>query len=887
MRTIIALLLAWTMWLGASAQTITLKAVNEPVDKVFKEVVRQSGKNFVYTSAILKGKRVSIDLKGASLTDALEKMLKPIGINYTITRNTVVINDQVHPTDTKKHMVSGYVRDAKSKEAIIGAIVRDGAGKAITTTNSNGFYSLTLPQGSTEIYATLIGFVPETKRVDNLSGNMDMDFMLEESQLLNEVTVVGDRNKINSMEVPSIGHITVNASAIKNTPVIFGEADIIKTLQLQPGVSAGTEGLAGMYVHGGNHDENLHLLDEIPLYQINHFGGLFSAFNADAVKNVEFYKTSFPAKYNGRLSSVMEVNTKDGSMTEHHGALKLGLTSGAFSIDGPIVKDRTTYSFAIRRSWYDVLSVPTLAIYNSLRQDKSEKTVAGYTFTDLNGKITHHFSKKSRIHMMVYFGEDYLKGGTKSKFDASEGETESFKASDLAYLRWGNLVVSSGWNYVFNPKFTSNITGAFSRYSASLKHNENDLTFDEGKLTDATYHSNKSKNSITDWILRSDFNYTPHQKHRINFGLNYTYHRFMPEYTANIRSTVDDFQAYEMSKSHNVANEVNAYASDDWKISENVRGDLGLNVSIFNITGKSWTNMNPRGAINWRVMPKLSVKGSYARMSQYVHQLTESSLSLPTDQWIPIANNLKPQTSDKVSIGAYYDFNDKYTLSLEGYYKKLYNVIDFCDEYYTAYPSEDFYGQLTTGSGRAKGIDFMVIKNFGKITGHLSYSLLWSDRLFAEKNGGHRFPSKYDNRHKINVLINWRINQKWEVNASWTGMNGNRYTFACQSYAPLPDGDMSMYPPDIEYGDVALDYVTRLNNYRLPFYHRLDLGVNRYTKHGMWTFSAYNAYCNMNVIALRKTTSYYWVGNKVVTTPKFQKLKLIPIIPSVSYTWSF
>lgn len=884
MRSLLLLVMI-TAYMSLSSQTINISVENEPAENVFKEIMRQSDKNFVFKSNLLKNKSISAHIKNASLSEALDKTLTPIGIGYTLKDGVVVLHRMSPRTAAalERHTISGFVRDSISKEAIIGAIVRDLNTNTAVSTNSNGFYSLTASGPNACIAVNALGYIPRKRNIESFKSDCEIDFSMIEAYQIDEVTVIGDKNMVNMFESASIGHTTINSNSIKSTPVVFGESDIIKTIQLQPGVSAGVEGLASMYVHGGNHDENLYLRDNIPLYQINHFGGLFSAFNTEAVKNVDFYKSSFPAKYNGRLSSVMEVNTKDGNMTKHNGSLKLGLTSGAFNIDGPIIKDRTTYSFAMRRSWFDVLSVPALAIYNSLRNDDTETTVARYAFTDINGKITHHFNKKSRLHLMAYYGEDFLKGGTKSDYEKDKDVME-YHESDITRIRWGNFIVSTGWNYLFNPKFTGNLTAAYSRYNSTLRREQKETSYDDeenDKVTDELYYDSQSHNSISDWIFRSDFDYMPNAMHRVNFGANYTYHRFMPEMTSMKLDSNEDFLTRNYSKSKSIANEINAYISDDWKISQNVRSDIGLNISSFFITNKSHVNFNPRAAINWKVTPKLNLKASYARMSQYVHQLTESSLSLPTDQWIPIAGDLKPQTSDNYAIGAYYNLSKSYVLSAEAYYRNMRNIVDYRDDYYMVPADAPFYDQLTSGRGTAKGIDLIARKNIGKITGHISYSLLWSDRKFAEKNHGMKFPSKFDNRHKINILINWRINDKWEVNASWTGMSGNMFTFSTQDYDILPDDKLPPFGDN--YYDGYLDFIDGINNYRLPFYHRLDLGANRHTHNGMWTFSLYNAYCNMNTIALRKTFEFDGYG----TTKIFQRLHLIPIIPSVSYTWFF
>ncbi len=334
--------------------------------------------------------------------------------------------------------------------------------------------------------------------------------------------VHGDKNNSLAMESASIGALNIGRGIIASTPVIFGESDVIKALQLEPGVSPGVEGMAGMYVHGGNVDENLYMLDNIPLYQVNHFAGLFSAFNTEAIRNVDFYKSSFPAKYDGRLSSFMDVHTKDGSLEEHHGSVKLGLTSGAFNIDGPIWKGRTSYSFAIRRSWYDLLTIPAMAIYNSFSKD--EKLETGFAFTDINAKINHRFSDRSSAYVMFYFGEDYLHVKQSWDKDVTDGYYDLNKNN----LRWGNLVASAGWNYVISPSIFGEFTAAYSRYSSRLSHYEEDGEKEEGRILSYSMSEVNSDNNIHDWIFRADFDWHPHSGHTVNFGASYVRHGFLP-----------------------------------------------------------------------------------------------------------------------------------------------------------------------------------------------------------------------------------------------------------------------------------------------------------------------------------------------------------------------
>ena len=881
--------------LSMQAQNVTLTASDKSAECVFAEIMNQTGKNFIYPADLLNGLKVSVKAKNSPLPEVLSNMFKGSGISYKIKGNNVTLRRD-KATFPRRHTISGFVKEAGNDEALVGATVIDLKSGKATITNANGFYSLTVPEGEVDLKVQYLGFDPYISGKISLTRNKQLNITLVMSHELEEVTVNATVNNAKAMLTSEIGSLNLTNAAIKATPVIFGESDVVKTLQLEPGVSAGIEGMAGMYVHGGDSDENLYMLDNIPLYQINHFGGLFSAFNTEALRNVDFYKTSFPAKYDGRLASFMDVHTKDGSLSKHHGSFRLGLTSGAFDINGPIIKNKTSYSIAIRRSWYDLFTVPVLAIVNKLND--SNNTHFRYAFTDFNAKFNHHFSDRSSAYIMFYYGEDYLyageddkgkenydyesglignngvAGGNDASIQKPESERDNSYTDTRSKLTWGNIVVSSGWKYVFSPKLFGEVTGAFTRYFSYLRNHKEDYNITGNNVNNFTKSSYNHKNNINDVILRADFNYLVTPEIKLDFGASYTHHTFLPSRGVHTLTKDNDWiKAYD-NVPHYHANEVNFYISDDHSMGNWLRANLGLHYSIFNIGGKNKSNLSPR--ISFRVTPihNLAIKAGYSKSVQYIHQLAESSISLPTDQWIPITGDQKPQISDKIALGLYWSTPDRqYTFSIEGYYKWMHNLIDYTDDYYLVPPTSSWTEKLGIGEGKSKGIDFKVKKEFGNFTGHIAYSLLWADRRFPGKNKGEWFPARFDNRHKINIALSWRINSKWDIGATWTGMSGNRITLPLQCWS-----DALLGPWHFD-----MDYYEKTNNYRLPFYHRLDLSATRKTEKGYWTFSVYNAYSYMNVIAVRRDSG--WHNGEF--RDMFQHIRAIPIIPSVSYTWLF
>lgn len=885
------LLFSFSLFGGGSlaAQNVSIKATNRPAAAVFAEIMRQTDKNFIYSSSLLNGLKVSVNARNEPLEKVLSTMFSGTGITYRVRGNNIMLQaaktapvTNPRPQARKKVTVSGYVREADTQETLIGITVRDLESGTAVVTNNSGFYSLSIPAGSPRLQVSGMGYSPYTSESVAAQSNVTYNFSLSPVKELQEVVVNGSRNYALNNESAEAGAFNLSASTIASTPVMFGEPDVIKSLQFEPGVSSGIEGLAGMYVHGGNGDENLYMIDNVPLYQVNHFAGLFSAFNIEALKNVDFYKSSFPAKYDGRLSSFVDVHTKDGSLDKHHGSARLGLTSGSFNIDGPIRKGSTSYSVALRRSWYDVLTIPALAIINAL-DENDEKRRFRYAFTDLNAKITHHFSERSRADVMFYYGEDALEGGSSSEYGSYTKTWED----DIQKLHWGNILAKAGWSYMISPTLFGEFTGAWSRFFSNLSSKDEYKISTEGKVTDYYYKKTTSSNRIDDVSLRAAFDWRPSAGHHVSFGADAVYHWFLPSKSTNhlITTDVDNYARYDGDLLH--AFEANLYIGDDWRISDALRVNAGLHGSLFSIDSKTYFGFSPRLTVRYGITDLLNFKTGYSRTTQYVHQLTETYLSLPTDQWVPVTKGFQPQTADKVFAGFYYSTpGGEWLFSVEGFYKWMHHLVEYRDEFYINHPGDDWLDQLTSGKGTAKGLDFKVSREFGNITGQASYSLLWSDRTFAERNGGKTYPSRYDNRHKINLMVNWKINSKWEVNAAWTGMSGNMVTLPVNVWeSPKLPG--SYYEGG---GDVPVDET--INNYRLPFYHRLDLSAKRHTKHGFWTFSLYNAYCNMNVVAVRLEDKYVPdptgqspYSEKIV--PVFQKLHLLPVIPSVSYTWIF
>lgn len=732
---------------------------------------------------------------------------------------------------------------------------------------------------------TSVFAVAQTTQQPDTTSTLDKGIILRELQVGAQAM---NRSGLKSLDM---GMLRLDNEQLMKLPTMLGEPDIIKALTFQPGVSEGVEGFSGLYVRGGGNDQNLILLDGVPLYQISHLGGLFSSFNPQIVNDVTFYKASFPAQYGGRLSSVVDIRTKQSNLQEYHGALSLGLTSGMARITGPIVKGKTGFDISVRRSWLDALSAPALAIINRTKKSKGEKTIGRYAFTDLNARIDHRFSAKNRISLSAYWGNDVFKYGS-----------ENFSQPDDSYhlehnedrLRWGNALVAASWKYDYS-RIAQDITVSYTRYKSI--YDRESIANDE---SDKNESKRKDKNQADDIMATANWSY-PINNGELKFGGFFTHHRFRPSYVNFSQTRNGETQNKTFSDYLIKANETGAYADFAWNPIRWLGLSAGMRFAAFNIYDNWFSSIEPRALFNFKILPRLSWKLSYTRMGQFVQQVSDSYVNLPTDLWMPMGKDTKPLRSDQIATGVYFDWNYGLSFSAEGYHKWMKGVAEPNEDYSYSY---DKMQNIDYGKGRAYGIDLTIAKNTGKITGSIGYGLMWNKRQIEGINGGRWYPAKFDNRHKINIIANYRINKKIELTGSWVFATGNRMTVPVYSYQDFLDaGFPTINAPHIEPGygneNLGIQYIPERNNVRLPAYHRLDLGAS-FTKQlkngrkGVWHVGLYNAYCHMNAMVIKRKEQVYMQQNGMVSTTgtnpwniSYEKFSLFPIIPNVSYTYYF
>lgn len=895
--TIIALILATT---ASQAQTplprLSMSLRNASLKEFAKQIEDATEYSFVYGEEITVARPINCNVKSKTLTEVLDLAFMNQPIGYQIKGKHILLQKKQPKPTSHKFTVSGYMTDAASSETLIGANIQDSRSHLGTTTNSYGFYSITLPEGKTQLNLSYLGYITQTHDLQ-LTRDTVLNIKMEDNTLLQEVVVLSDKAETGLMAT-QMGAIEIPMAQIKHTPSILGEADVMKAIQLMPGVQAGVEGSAGLYVRGGGPDQNLVLLDGVPVYNVDHMLGFFSVFTPEAVKKVTLFKSSFPARFGGRLSSIVDVRTNDGDMKKYHGTISVGLLTSKINFEGPIIKDRTSFNISARRSYVDLLMKPFMP--------KDQKM--SYYFYDINAKINHKFSDRNRLFLSFYNGKDHLMNNIK------EIAGDEVVTDDTSKMNWGNTIVSARWNHIFNNKLFSNTTVAYSHYNLNMNSSSH-YNLSSGQENDYKVDYNSG---IKDWSYQIDFDYNPVPSHHIKFGAGYLYHNFRPEVsTAKIKNKennipIQDTLYNSIANSRIYAHEVSAYIEDNFDLTSQLRINAGLHFSMFHVQSKSYFSIQPRLSLRYQLLHDIALKASYTQMSQYVHLLSSTPISMPTDLWVPVTNKIRPMKSHQYSLGAYYTGIRGWEFSVEGYYKNMKNVLEYKDGISFFGSSTGWEDKVEMGLGRSMGIEFMAQKSLGKTTGWVAYTLAKSDRKFAKGgiNNGERFPYKYDRRHNINLTVNHKFSERIDIGASWTFATGGTATIAEEvTHVIRPiDGDYfgngygyyytppGTPPPPIGYPNGEANYIAHRNNYRLPSSHRLNLGINfnKKTKHGMrtWNISVYNAYNAMNptfVFRKVKNADIKLPDGSWITTqkPYIRKTTILPCIPSVTYTYKF
>ena len=767
--------------------------------------------------------------------------------------------------------ISGYIEDQSTGEKLLAANVFDRAASNGTITNTYGFYSYT-SSGACQLEYSYIGY--ESKEIElNLTRDTVINISLKSESLIEEIEINATRSK-KIQEETQMSTVEIPIAQIKSIPAFLGEVDVLKALQLLPGVQSGGEGQSGLYVRGGSPDQNLILLDGVPVYNASHLFGFFSVFNADALKDVKLIKGGFPARYGGRLSSVLEINMKEGNSKEIKGAGSVGIVASKFTLEGPIITDKTSFIVSARRTYIDVLAKPF--IQSSLKSE-GQQGGTGYYFYDLNAKVNHKFSDKDRLYLSLYTGKD--------KFYFNSKETDgNFRDIIDTGLGWGNITSALRWNHLITPKLFMNSTLSLSDYELDTRAKYGT----EYVLEDATDEISLSYISgIRDWAGRLDFDYVPNPNHYIKFGGQLIHHKFKPGVfnLKEVDTRNDRNFEIQLGQANINSIEYAAYVEDDMKIGSNLKINAGLHFSGFSVDGTNYTSLQPRLSSRYLLNENSSIKASFATMRQYIHLLAFEGIGLPTDLWLPTTDRVKPQDAWQVALGYAQGIGDDYELSVEGYFKKMSNVISY-KEGSGVFEFSDWEDRVIQGDGEAYGAEVLLQKKYGRLTGWVGYTLSWSNRQFEDLNFGEKFPYRYDRRHDISVVTTYKLTERITISGSWVYGTGNAVTLASSNYrGAIQQGDNNP-------NSFLASYFSDRNGFRMNAYHRMDVGINfikqkkRYKR--IWSIGAYNTYNRKNPFYIYTDTEYIEQPDGSYTEEfKLKQASLFPIIPYVNFSFEF
>ncbi len=783
-------------------------------------------------------------------------------MKYSLTIIALILSISVF---SQKYTLSGYIKDASSGEDMIGAGILIKELKQGTITNTYGYFSISLPKGTYTVEISFIGYNNIVKTI-KLDKDIKMNLNMQPQSFTTQEVVVAAKREDNNIRDTKMSTIEIPVEQIKQLPAFMGETDVLKTIQLLPGVQSANEGNGGFYVRGGGPDQNLVLLDGATIYNASHLLGFFSVFSADAIKNVNLIKGGMPAQYGGRLSSVLDISMKEGNNKTYHVEGGIGTIATRLTVEGPIVKDKASFIISGRRTYIDVLMKPFVS--------KNAKAYgSGYYFYDLTAKVNYRFSDKDRLFLSGYFGKDVF----------------NFARQDRDFninIPWGNSMGTLRWNHLFNKKLFFNLTGVVSDYNFSFGAEQNNFEF-------------KMFSGIRDYTIKTDFTWFAYAKHKIKFGTEYIRHEFTPtSVTGKVGET--NFDSGKINKQY--ANDMSLYISDDFEWNENLSFNFGLRATYYQNVGPydrfvknqqeeitdtvhygagdviaAYPNVEPRFSVRYILNRSTSLKAAYTQNYQYVHLANVAAATLPTDVWVSSTEKIKPQKSIQYSFGLFKNFKDNlFETSVEFYYKDMDNLIEYQDG---KTPSDDVGdnpdNNFTFGTGNSYGMELFIKKRFGKFNGWIGYTLSKTTRFFPEINNGNPFPAKYDRRHDLSIVLTYVLNNKLTFSAVFVYASGNTTTMPKSRY--LIDGRFV-----VEYGP--------RNSFRMASYHRADISItwtpgadkNRKYK-SSWNFSVYNVYNHYNPYFIYFDETGSLAGGDLQVQAK--QVSLFPILPAI--TWNF
>ncbi|TRX62993.1 TonB-dependent receptor domain-containing protein [Carboxylicivirga sp. M1479] len=852
---------------------IELSKTTGSTQELLLDIEQQAHITFSYSSKLCFQEQVILPTPKGTVHQLLDALFVNCQSNY-IVRGQKVIIEPIEGV-AQKFVISGYVIDSQSKEALIQSNVYEPELLIGTVSNNFGFYSITVPKGFVHVSSSYVGYHSRHHYIE-LNKDTTINFLMEQNKELGDVDVVGDRVS-GRVKGTRPGAIEVPIEQIKNVPVFLGEVDIVKSIQLLPGIQSGGEGFSELYVRGGGPDQNLVLMDDVPIYNVSHLLGFFSIFNADAVNNVRVIKGGFPARYGGRLSSVVDIRMNDGNNDELKGVASIGLLSSRLAIDGPLIKDKSSFSVSFRRTYFDLFT----SMWQLNQADKSR-----YYFYDFNTKLNYRFSRKDRLYLSTYMGKDqYGISYNEQKVvveDLEDQPDRTFTTYDENDVGWRNYVAALRWNHVFGNKMFANTSILYSDYRFFIDQTLNYVSDNNWSKGSQSYYS-----GIRDMSAKIDVDYVPSPKHYIRFGGSAIAHVFYPGIDVQLSnltgvSPIDTtFGGAEMHRS-----EYRMYLEDDFHLLPRLKMNIGGHFSLFQTeSDKFYYSIEPRLSARYLLKDNLSIKAAYSHMTQYMHLLRTASVAMPTDLWLPVSDQIEPMRAVQSALGIEYEINKGFSLSLELYHKKLSNILAYKETAGYFDFASDWQSKLTSGDGESYGIELLLHRKMGNLTGWFGYTFSKSTNQFDELNNGKEFPANYDRTHDVSLYATYKFSEKVDMGATWSFGTGSPLTLPeTKYYAPqLPTSELvnsSFYN----------QYINERNSYRMPNFHRLDVGFNFKKKKSygsrLWSVGLMNTYGRQNAFFLYFADSENEETGE--TERSLKQFSLFPIpMPYVRYTVKF
>lgn len=870
--------------LTAIAQPVLEKLVNFSVtDQSFEQTLYQFSQvaevKLTFSNDILPPEKVTYKFSNASIRQILNTLLKDTELTYRIIGGQIVIfkKKKVKP----RHTIHGYIEDLETGEVLVGATVMVDQVNIGTSSNGYGFFSLELEEGNYEVTVSYLGYQRYQESL-TLTKSESVKIAMRPSLTIEEIIVVADNIPVFEPDDYVDKLVSAQLSAM---PTLGGEKDIFRLATHLPGVSTGTDGVGGIHVRGGSIDQNLFLLDDVPIYNPTHLLGAFSIFNNDAIKSANFLRGRFPARYGGRLSSVIDVRTKDGNLNEWETTVGVGLASVKFSTEGPLVKGKSSFFLAARTTPLGIF------IKKVTRDNKASRNQEGETdlsFYDINGKLHYKFSDRNKLYLSFYKGSDRYEDDTSVWYDLSFGNgTLSNQDRTIDDIHWGNTAAALRWNHLISEKIFLNTSLTFSEYnfaSQSIATHTDTLSTDQSVLNINRFLRFSTK--IQDVALKMDLDHTVSKRYKLRYGGEVTAHRFTPgvaSETGDFSLTDGDFSIAQnffdsIDNPTIPATEFALYTEHDlsWK-KWNIR--MGLRWSAMAVEGVFYQSLQPRFDLSWRPWPRFQVHTGFSYNQQYLHLLSTSGVGLPTDIWIPSTRQIRPEEARQVVLGFKSLWANNFEFGIEGYYKKMDHLLEYTENAsFSFINSRNFQNNVVTGSGTSRGIEFLLEKKLGRSTALLSYTWSNTDRTFADINNGETFPYRFDRRHNLKFTGSYRLSERWTFVTNFVYGSGLAVS--------LPSGVFTFANPSSFQNPIEVLVFSERNGFRLPPNHRWDIafnwrkiGENIEQNVGIGVYNLYN----------HKNTLYYRLGRNPdnPSEPAFLRATLVPILPYINYTIKF